>query len=689
MTPLPGTLLNPPDLAQRLAEAEATIEALLSGQIDAVVDSKSHTPVLLAQAQEALRKSQKRLRDIIDGLGPSMFVGLMTPAGILLEANRPVLAAAGLQPEDVMGKPFEDTYWWSFSPESRERMRATIERAARGEGSRYDVQVRAAHGELIDVDFSLHPLRDETGAVVFLVPSATIITERKQTENALRESNENFHHLADNITDVFWIRSPDMRDVQYISPAYERIWGRPVNTLYSQPQQWADHIVPEDRARVDAAFATLKGDVPNIDLEYRIARPDGEIRWVRSRGFQVRDAAGTLIRLIGIITDTTEPRNLQAQLMVSDRMASVGTLAAGVAHEINNPLAAVIANLEFVSESLTTMGSQPSATWLLEEVKQPLDEAREGAQRVRLIVRDLKIFSRSPSDDPSDAVDVKAILESSLRMAWNEIRHRAQLVKRYGVVPRVKANEARLGQVFLNLIVNAAQSLPEGRAEHNEICVSTRLEGKRVIVEVSDTGAGIPPEIIGRIFDAFFTTKPVGVGTGLGLAICHRLVTDIGGELTVQSEVGKGTTFRVALPVADEPERKVAPPVEPVPGTGRRGRILVVDDEELVLHSVQRMLFKEHDVVAVSAATEALALCARGEAFDVILCDLMMPDMTGMDFHRWLSGVAPQLATRLIFMTGGAFTAKAQQFLAETPNEHIEKPFHPANLRAIIRRHLR
>ena len=684
-----GAVLPTRDLAQRLAEAEATIEALLSGQIDAVVDSKSHTPVLLAQAQEELRRSQKRLRDIIDGLGPSMFVGLLTPAGVLLEANRPVLDAAGLKTADVLGKPFEDTYWWSFSPESRQRVRATIERAARGEGSRYDVQVRAAHEQLIDVDFSLQPLRDETGAVVFLVPSATIITERKQTENALRESNENFHHLADNITDVFWIRSPDMRDVQYMSPAYERIWGRSVNTLYSHPQQWTDHILPEDRARVEAAFATLKGDVPNIDVEYRIARPDGEIRWVRSRGFQVRDAAGTLIRLIGIITDTTEPRNLQAQLMVSDRMASVGTLAAGVAHEINNPLAAVIANLEFVFESLTTMGSQPSATWLLEEVKQPLDEAREGAQRVRLIVRDLKIFSRSPSDEPNDAVDVKAIMESSLRMAWNEIRHRAQLVKRYGVVPSVKANEARLGQVFLNLIVNAAQALPEGRAEHNEICVSTRLEGKRVIVEVSDTGSGIPPEIIGRIFDAFFTTKPVGVGTGLGLAICHRLVTDIGGELTVQSEVGKGTTFRVALLVADAPESKVAQPVEPVLGTGRRGRILVVDDEELILHSVQRMLFKEHDVVAVSAAAEALALCARGEAFDVILCDLMMPDMTGMDFHQSLSGAAPHLANRVIFMTGGAFTAKAQQFLAATPNEHIEKPFHPANLRAIIRRHLR
>jgi signal transduction histidine kinase len=462
-----------------------------------------------------------------------------------------------------------------------------------------------------------------------------------------------------------------------------------VNTLYSQPLQWPDHIVPEDRARVDGAFATLRGDMPNIDVEYRIARPGGEIRWVRSRGFQVRDAAGTLIRLIGIITDITAPRDLQAQLMVSDRMASVGTLAAGVAHEINNPLAAVMANLEFMSESLATMGPHPSATWLLGEFKEPLEEAREAAQMVRLIVRDLKIFSRSPADEPTGAVDVKAIMESSTRMAWNEIRHRAQLVKHYGVVPGVKANEARLGQVFLNLIVNAAQALPEGRAEHNEICVSTRLEGKRVIVEVSDTGAGIPPEIIGRIFDAFFTTKPVGVGTGLGLAICHRLVTDIGGELTVQSEVGRGTTFRVALPVAEEPESKVAQPVEHVPGTGRRGRILVVDDEQLVLQGVKRMLFKEHEVVAVRAAAEALALCAGGDKFDVILCDLMMPDMTGMDFHDELSRVAPHLLDRVIFMTGGAFTARAQQFLSETPKEHIEKPFRPANLRAIIQRYLR
>jgi len=256
-------------------------------------------------------------------------------------------------------------------------------------------------------------------------------------------------------------------------------------------------------------------------------------------------------------------------------------------------------------------------------------------------------------------------------------------------VPAVDANEARLGQVFLNLVVNAAQALPAGQAERNEIRVTTRLEGERVVIEVSDTGPGIPPHIIGRIFDAFFTTKAVGVGTGLGLAICQRIVTDMSGTLTVESEVGKGTTFRVSLPLARKKKSDVAPPVELVPAAGRRGRILVVDDEELVVRSVKRILSKEHDVVATVSATEALALCAGGEQFDLILCDLMMPEMTGMDLHRELSLVAPEQADRMIFVTGGAFTEKAWRFLSETPKEHLEKPFASANLRAIVQRYLR
>jgi CheY-like chemotaxis protein/anti-sigma regulatory factor (Ser/Thr protein kinase) len=286
-------------------------------------------------------------------------------------------------------------------------------------------------------------------------------------------------------------------------------------------------------------------------------------------------------------------------------------------------------------------------------------------------------------------VDVKATMESSVGMAWNEIRHRARLIKEYGAVPPVEANEARLGQVFLNLLVNAAQALPEGNADRSEIRIRTRLDGAWVIIEVSDTGAGIPPENINRIFDAFFTTKAVGAGTGLGLAICQRIVTDMGGTLTVESKVGSGTTFRVALPVARREARMLTPKHVHKHGDIRRGRILVVDDEALVASVVQRVLAKEHDVVTAIVAREALAMCAAGETFDLILCDLMMPEMTGMELYRELMVVAPDQANKMLFLTGGAFTDSARTFLAEPPKEYIEKPFDAANLRAIVQRYLR
>ena len=809
-----GHVLHEPHLAQRLAEAEATIEALLSGQIDAVVDSKSKTPVLLAKAQEALQQSQKRLRDIIDGLGPAMFVGLMTPQGILIEANRPVLAAACLKPEDVIGQPFADTYWWAYSREVQQQMRDAIARGARGEASRFDARVRVADGQLIDVDFSLEVLRDAAGAVAFLVPSAVVITERKLAAEALRTSLDEFQTLAEAMPQLVWVTRPDGWNI-YSNQQWVDYTGLTLEASYGQG--WIKSFHPDDQERAAREWEHSTVATSIFSLECRLRRADGVYRWWLIRGVPLKDAGGTILKwfgtctdihdlkvaeealrtseeqyrqivetttdgiikadgdavivfanrrfaemlgyeppeligmslfafmdadakaivtqslenrrqgvrslvdetyrhkngskisvnvagsalvdregkyvgTLGVVRDVTDQKKLQAQLMVSDRMASVGTLAAGVAHEINNPLAAVIANLEYIGESLgrAAGGDAPhrDGAWLHEEIKGPLADAREAAQRVRLIVRDLKVFSRSPTDESRGPVDVQAIMESSLRMAWNEIRHRAHLVKHYGTVSGVTANEARLGQVFLNLLVNAAQALPEGRAEHNEIRVTTRLDGERVVVEVRDTGAGIPPEIVGRIFDPFFTTKAVGVGTGLGLAICQRIVTDMGGELTVESEMGKGTTFRVALPVAGEEESTVAH-VEAVPVAGRRGRILVVDDEALVLRSVKRILSKDHDVVVSGAAKEALAMCVGGETFDLILCDLMMPEMTGMDLHRELSRVSPDQASRMIFVTGGAFTEKARTFLSETPKEQIEKPFEAANLRAIVRRYVR
>ncbi|MBV9948561.1 MAG: hybrid sensor histidine kinase/response regulator [Myxococcales bacterium] len=318
-----------------------------------------------------------------------------------------------------------------------------------------------------------------------------------------------------------------------------------------------------------------------------------------------------------------------------------------------------------------------------------LDHARNGAERIRDIVRSLKTFSR-PENETCAPLDVTQVLEATLSMIANEVRHRAHLVKDYMQVPEVVANEARLGQVFLNLLLNAVQALPEGRIETNEIRVVVRsLSGERVVVEVHDNGIGIAPQVRGRIFEPFFTTKPVGIGTGLGLAICHGIVTSLGGVLSVDSEVGKGSVFRVTLPAAGRvvgaAAAKATKTSPPVAAATKRGRILVVDDEPIVCFSLQRLLSSEGEVVAETSAREALARIERGERFDVILCDLLMPEMDAPTIYEALRTAAPGQAERMVFVTGGAFTMRARDFLARVPNERLSKPFDVEALRSLVR----
>jgi CheY-like chemotaxis protein len=282
-------------------------------------------------------------------------------------------------------------------------------------------------------------------------------------------------------------------------------------------------------------------------------------------------------------------------------------------------------------------------------------------------------------------VDVRGILESATQMAWHEIRHRAKLVKSFADVPPVEANEARLGQVFLNLLVNAAQAIPEGQADKHEIRVSTRTdEHGTVVVEVTDTGMGIAPENMTRIFDPFFTTKGES-GTGLGLSISHGAIRALGGDIKVTSVPGRGTTFQVLLPPAKTWRGSVpvsSHEVRPLP----RRKVLVVDDERLVGEAIARALSEENDVEVVTEAQQALARIARGDVYDVILCDLMMPVMTGMDLYAEIVRVAPKLAGRLVFMTGGAFTSRARAFLESVVNPCLEKPLDTSKLRSIIAR---
>jgi signal transduction histidine kinase len=384
-----------------------------------------------------------------------------------------------------------------------------------------------------------------------------------------------------------------------------------------------------------------------------------------------------------------EQARLREHVVVTERLASAGRLAAGIAHEINNPLAVAIANLEFVTERLSERANGASDAEdrrRLAALADPMRDTREAVERIRDIVRDVRLFSR-PEQQTSGPVDVQRAIDSASRMAWNEIRHRALLVKDFCPTPPALADESRLGQVLLNLIVNAAQAMPEGHADRHELRVATRTGSDgRVVIEVADTGAGIAKQDLDRIFDPFFTTK-AGAGAGLGLSVSRGIVTQLGGSIEVESELGRGTMFRVQLPAArdDAADLRAASATS---GESPRARVLVVDDEVALGRVIVRALEDDHDVEAVTSGREALSRIVSGERFDVILSDLMMPEMTGMELYERLSSVAPDQARRMAFLTGGAFTASARAFFAKVPNPKAEKPLQQKDLLALIARTL-
>ena len=511
---------------------------------------------------------------------------------------------------------------------------------------------------------------------------ARIRRERAETTAALKRSRAQIEQLVAHSNFVLYARSPvDDFAPTFVSANIEHVTGHmPAECV--EPGWWIAGLHPDDRAEAVQRLSRVL-ETGHARQQYRFKNKSGDWRWLSDDLRVVRDEEGRPTALVGSWSDVTESRTLREQLMISDRMASIGTLAAGVAHEINNPLAALIANLDIAAQELALTEEEAPALPRHAEIAMPLRDARESAERIRLIVKDLRVFSRA-DEEKTGPIDVRRMLDSALGVASNETRHRARVVKDYGEHPPAHGNEARLVQVFVNLIVNAAQAIPEGRADENEIRIVTRRAANgRVVVEIRDTGVGIPEEVRTRIFDPFFTTKAVGEGTGLGLAICHRIVSAQGGEIQVESEERKGSVFRVILPAATTREvPRVS--LRPASEAEAHGKILVVDDEKTLGRAVERILAAEHDVRALTSARQARDLIAAGERFDIILCDLTMPDMTGMELHAELLRIAPDQAERMVFMTGGSFTPSAREFLDTVERPRLEKPFDSAALRALV-----
>ncbi len=463
----------------------------------------------------------------------------------------------------------------------------------------------------------------------------------------------------------------------------ERIIGRQLTEL----------VHPDDRDALSSRLPT-GGSIPATTLEVRFQHESGEYVLFEVSPLLVVTFGGASARML-VARDLTD-RYTQAALLQAERLASMGMLAAGVAHEINNPLAYVLSNLELSVEMLEQLAQQAPSTASrptgqdahasLPAVLEMLQQVLEGVDRVRSVVKDLQTFSRS-DEDRQLVLDVHKVLDAALRMTSNEVRHRARVAKSFGQIPPVRANESRLGQVFLNLLVNAAQAIPVGNAANGLIEVRTQhVKPNTVRIEIRDNGAGIDLVLGDRLFGPFATTKENG--TGLGLFVCKRIVDGLGGSISAQRSPSGGTIMRVDLPAATKlpaagvPARRSTrrPPPAPRPG----GRVLIIDDERQIGAGLRRALEPECEVALAASGREGLALLEERQDWDLILCDVMMPEMSGIELHTAALQRWPNLASRIVFVTGGAFTAEARDFLSRIPNRRLLKPFDLNQLRALL-----
>lgn len=443
----------------------------------------------------------------------------------------------------------------------------------------------------------------------------------------------------------------------------------------AKPTSLEPFVAQEDLATFHAYLHTPSpenGERRPLSLRIRTAK--GSPRNVRVWTRVVRNERAEVVRELTVVQDVTQQSLEQARQRLTERLNSLGTMAAGVAHEINNPLSFILANLNVVAEALNEMPPAPGVD--MADLRDAVQEAIEGADRVRQIVLSMRPFARADEKQRASC-DVARIMQAALNLARNELRHRARVVTDFRPVPSVWANEARLGQVFLNLLLNAAQAIPDGHAADHEVRVSTHEEHGQVVVTVRDSGRGIAVDVLPRIFDPFFSTKAAGGGSGLGLFISQSIVQEYGGQLLAESTPGAGATFEVRFPTRyPEPSRT---PVE----SQRALRVLVVDDEPSILRSIERLIGKAHELTLAYSGREALAYLSARDDFDLILCDMMMPELSGIDVWHQLT---PEQRKRFAFMTGGTFTERAEAFVSAHAPQILPKPFSATSLDDLLAR---
>ncbi len=508
------------------------------------------------QAVEMLRESEARFRAVFDNALNAILV--TDDDARYVDANPAACEMTGYDRHELMGL----SLWDVAALEDPEDVRAAWwEFLSTGEGN------------------GLFPLRKKDGTVItaefraksHILPGIHLsvlndVTERVASEAALRESEARFRQIAETIQDVFFLNDLESNRVVYVNPAYETVFGRRVDDLLADPADFLQAVHPEDREGVATAYRRERfGE--HVELIYRIRRDEGDPRWIHTRIFPIRDEDGRIRRSTGLSIDITARKHQEEQLLQADKMISLGTLVAGVAHEINNPIGLIALGAPTLRSAweaaLPVLDAHDAAGGGLEvdemawadlraEMPGLLDAMESGVRRIRTIVEHLGRFSRDQSISLSAEIDLNGVIDATLALLENPIRkatHRLSVVQTPDL-PLVRGNFQRLEQILVNLILNACHALPDpDRAL--EIRTDVDAAGARAVLTVRDEGAGIPPENLKRVRDPFFTTRRESGGTGLGLAITARIVEQHDGRLDIRSEPGRGTAVEISFPSSE------------------------------------------------------------------------------------------------------------------------------------------